>query len=135
MILYTHFNEHLKMDGLPNDLTKNLSYLKKKNIEGHVFMATTSRLLKYKEVHNHLIFKVDSNDKETNIYINSILDTPIGAKTLEKGQLSGLTFYVEHPPTTQIWFKDTELESKINPPDETGIPSVMIPWKKLPYPR
>ena len=135
MILYTHFNEHVNMDGLPPALIKNLSFLKKKNIEGHVFMATTSRLLKYKEVHNHLNFKVDSNDKKTNIYINSILDTPIGAKTLEKGQLSGLTFYVEHPPTTQIWYKDIEIKSKINPPDETGIPSVMIPWKKLPYPR
>jgi hypothetical protein len=134
MILYTHFNEHVKMAGLPNDLTKNLSYLKKKNVEGDIFIATSSRLLKYKELFDYVKFKVDSSDGITNIYIDSALNTPIGSKSLARDQLCGLTFYVDHPPSTRIWFQKKELEIEKNPKDESGQLSVMIPWKKLSYP-
>jgi hypothetical protein len=135
MILYTHFNEHVNMDGLPKALTKNLSYLKKKNFDGDVFIAASSRLLKYKELHDYLNFKVDSNDDLTNIHIDSIMDTPIGEKHLERNQLFGLTFYVDHPTKTKVWFNKEELEIKRNPKDESGNLSIMIPWKKLSYPR
>jgi hypothetical protein len=49
--------------------------------------------------------------------------------------LCGLTFYVDHPPLTKIWFQKKELEIEKNPKDESGKLSVMIPWKKLSYPR
>jgi len=135
MILYTHFNEHVNMNGLPPILLKNLSYLKKKNIEGDIFITTSSRLLKYKELYDYLNFKVDSSDGITNIYIDSALDTPIGNKSMAKDQLYGLTFYVDHPPSTKIWFQKKELEIQKNPEDESGKLSVMIPWKKLSYPK
>lgn len=135
MLLYTHFNEHVNMDGLPKVLTKNLSYLKKKNFEGDVFIATSSRLLKYKEVHDYLNFKVDSSNDLTNIHIDSKMDTPIGEKSVERNQLCGLTFYVDHPPKTKVWFNKEELAIKRNPKDESGNLSVMVPWKKLSYPR
>jgi len=134
MILYTHFNEHVNMNGLPAILIKNLSYLKKKNIEGDIFIATSSRLLKYKKLHDYLNFKVDSIDGMTNIYIDSVLDTPIGSKSLARDQLCGLTFYVDHPPSTRIWFQKKKIEIEKNPKDESGKLSVMIPWEKLSYP-
>jgi len=134
MILYTHFNEHVNMNGLPAILTKNLSYLKKKNIEGDIFIATSSRLLKYKELHDYLNFKVDSSDGMINIYIDSTLETPIGSKSLARDQLCGLTFYVDHPPSTRIWFQKKKIEIEKNPKDESGKLSVMIPWEKLSYP-
>jgi len=123
------------MNGLPPILLKNLSYLKKKNIEGDIFITTSSRLLKYKELYDYLNFKVDSSDGITNIYIDSALDTPIGNKSMAKDQLYGLTFYVDHPPSTKIWFQKKELEIQKNPEDESGKLSVMIPWKKLSYPK
>jgi hypothetical protein len=122
------------MNGLPAILIKNLSYLKKKNIEGDIFIATSSRLLKYKELHDYLNFKVDSIDGMTNIYIDSVLDTPIGSKSLARDQLCGLTFYVDHPPSTRIWFQKKKIEIEKNPKDESGKLSVMIPWEKLSYP-
>jgi len=135
MILYTHFNENVKMIGLPNDLIRNLFYLKKKNIEGDIFIATPSRLFKYKELHDYLNFKVDSSDGMTNIYIDSNLETPIGSKSLVRDQLCGLTFYVKAPSSTRIWFQKKKLEIKKNPKDEYGKLSVMIPWEKLSYPK
>ena len=115
-------------------LIKNLSYLKKKNIEGDIFITTSSRLLKYKELHDYLNFKVDSSDGLTNIYIDSTLETPIGSKSLARDQLCGLTFYVDRPPSTRIWFQNKTIEIEKNSKDESGKLSVMIPWGKLSYP-
>ena len=83
---------------------------------------------------DYVKFKVDSSDGITNIYIDSSLNTPIGSKSLARDQLCGLTFYVDHPPSTRIWFQKKELEIEKNPKDESGQLSVMIPWKKLSYP-
>ncbi len=83
---------------------------------------------------DYVKFKVDSSDRITNIYIDSVLNTPIRNKSLARDQLCGLTFYVDYPPSTRIWFQKKELEIEKNPKDESGRLSVMIPWKKLSYP-
>jgi len=134
MILYTHFNENVNMMGLPSGLKSNLEYLKRKVELGEIFLTTSSRLLKYKEINDNIKFSLQVKNKMTKIIISEVLHTPIGTKDINESQLSGLTFYTDFPEKTSIWFDNMEISSKINPPDETGKVSIMIPWKKLSYP-
>ena len=134
MILYTHFNENVNMVGLPSGLKSNLGYLKRKVETGEIFLTTSSRLLKYKEINDNIKFSLQVKNKMTKIIISEVLHTPIGTKGINASQLSGLTFYTDFPEKTSIWFDNIEILSKINPPDETGKVSIMIPWEKLSYP-
>lgn len=134
MVLYTHFNEHVKMSGLPYLLIKNLKYLKGKVDDGFIFMCTTSRLLKYKELLDYIRYTVLKSQKEIHIVIESEMGTPIGLKQIKYDQLQGLTFYTKFPEKTKIMFNNSFLKTEQNPKDETGEYSISIPWRKLEYP-
>ena len=92
MILYTHFNEHVKMTGLPQLLIKHLDYLKRKTIDKKVFMTTTSRLLKYKEIRENLIFQTKIMNDEMEIHISKEIKTPVGIKLVKHKHLQGITW-------------------------------------------
>jgi len=134
MILYTHFNENVSIMGLPKGLKNNLHFLKQKCESGEIFLTTSSRLLKYKEINDYINFSIEENGKNKKIVISKVLNTPIGSKNIDENQLNGLTFYTDEPETTSIWFENMPMSSKINSRDETGRFSVMIPWQKLSYP-
>jgi len=135
MILYTHFNEHVKMTGLPQLLIKHLDYLKRKTIDKTVFMTTTSRLLKYKEMRENLIFQTQIMNDEMEIHVSKEIETPVGIKLVKHEHLQGLTFYTDSPKKTKILFEQTPVKISVNSKDETGKQSVSIPWIKLNYPR
>ena len=135
MILYTHFNEHVDMSGLSLELVKNLTHLQRKVMEGDIFMATTSRLLKYKEVHDHLSYEILENNDETTIVIKDKIKTRVGEKSLTKKQLQGLTFYTDEPERFKIIMNEQSVSITINPKDETNRKSVSIRWRRLMYPR
>jgi len=66
--------------------------------------------------------------------LNDNLHTPLGIKPIENIYLQGLTFYIGLSESYSIVFKGEEINTIINPPDETGKKSITIPWKKLDYP-
>ena len=53
---------------------------------------------------------------------------------VKREHLQGLTFYIGLTGSYSIVFKGEEINTIINPPDETGKKSITIPWKKLDYP-
>ncbi len=134
MILYTHFNENVNIMGLPKGLKNNLHFLKQKCESGEIFLTTSSRLLKYKEINDYINFSIEENGKNKKIVISKVLNTPVGSRNIDENQLNGLTFYTDEPETTSIWFENMPISSRINSKDETGRYSVMIPWPKLSYP-
>ena len=134
MILYTHFNEHVDLGGLPQPLVKNLFYLQKHVVNGNILMGTTSRILKYKEIRDYLSYKIVETDNEVKIKVQDFIETPIGVKKIQENQLMGVTFYCDTPEKTTILLGKTKLDFKINPKDETGRQSISIPWQNLVYP-
>jgi hypothetical protein len=134
MILYTHFNENVDIGGLPEGLKENLKYLKRKVDNKEIFLATSSRLLKYKEICDNVSFNVKHANDEIQIFISDKLKSLIGTKNIRSNQLGGLTFYTNQPSKTSVWFNHAKLKTITNPQDETGNQSIKIPWEKLSYP-
>ena len=96
-----------------------------------ILVARTSRLLDYALAWKHLTFQTAEAEGFTGIRILSVTD-PVGGErkpTLE--DLAGITFYCTDPERTAVFLGDrllTAEEVSINPPDETGRPSISIPW-------
>ncbi len=132
MILYTHINENCST--LTNKLETYLHYLRELVNEKKILMATTSRLLKYKEISDYVSFDVIENDSTIILSIGQKIDLPFVSKSLSPKDLQGLTFYVEENKDYRLFMNDTEIPTVTNPPDELGFSSVMIPWEKLEYP-
>ena len=134
MILYTHFNENLT-DNIPNMLYKNLLALRDMVKRKDILMATTSRILKYWEISNHISFNVQNFDDKVIIVINDDLDCPIGKKPINRSHLNGLTFYTVNSKPHNVIFKNKLCKTTLNPPDKTGQKSLSIPWERLEYPQ
>tara|TARA_B100000678_G_scaffold290359_1_gene303107 strand:+ start:1401 stop:2621 length:1221 start_codon:yes stop_codon:yes gene_type:complete len=135
MIIYTHFNENVSItNGLPSGLLENLKYIQQQQIEGKLFVTTTSRLLKFKEVSSYLKCSTVKDEKRNQIIIPETIETPVGQKRIAKKDLQGITFYCEEPQKTKVFFKDHELMVATNSLDEIGKFSVSIPWEPLEFP-
>ena len=134
MILYTHFNEHVDQAGLPKLLVENLLYLQKHVSNGNILMSTSSRILKYKEIRDHLSYKIVEYDNKVKIEIQDFIETPVGVKQIKRKHLMGVTFYCDTPEKIIILLGNTKLDFTINSKDETGKQSISIPWEKLIYP-
>ena len=134
MIIYTHFNENLDIRELPPLLVKNLYHIKKCVVEKKIFLTTTSRLLKYREISLYLNYSVESRSDKIIIRIRKKINTPIGEKMLSKIHLQGITFYVNDAEKTSIYFGDDPIKVDKNRKDKTNRDSVTIPWIPLEFP-
>ena len=56
-------------------------------------MTTTSRLLKYKEMRENLIFQKKIMNDEMEIHVSKEFETSVGVKLVKRELLQGLTFF------------------------------------------
>ena len=93
---------------------------------GQILTATSRRLLGYCRTFETLRFTVKSIGDDTYIY----LCTEYGGE-----DLNGLTWYVDRPDKVSLYInEEIHRNLQINPPDETGKPSVSIKWSALIFP-
>ena len=136
LVLYTHMGEHLDLAaGLPAELVTQLHVLQGLQRDGHLLVATTGRLLRYREVNGELSWQITTDGDRAVIEIAPQLDTPIGSNRLAEHDLQGLTFYIGRAKVAQVRFDGRAIACNLNPADEEGRVSVSIPWLPLEYPR
>ena len=136
LIIYTHMTENLPAArGLPDGLEAGLKNLKRAHDEGRLLVATSGRLLRYRELSQFVDYHATASDGGTLITIAPRLSTPVGDLALAPSDLNGLTFHVDDPDKVEVTFGGKVLATASNPPDETGRPSISIPWVALEYPR
>lgn len=128
--------EHLDLAaGLPAELVTQLHVLQGLQRDGHLLVATTGRLLRYREVNGELSWQITTDGDRAVIEIAPQLDTPIGSNRLAEHDLQGLTFYIGRAKVAQVRFDGRAIACNLNPADEEGRVSVSIPWLPLEYPR
>jgi len=135
LVIYTHMCEGLNsLTQFPGELYTALNHISQKFQQKKLLVATTSRLLQYSEIINNLEYNSYTENNFDIINIESYIKT-LGEKfKITESFLQGVTFYCQHPGKTKVIFQKKELEIVQNPKDQTGIPSVSIPWKQLEYP-
>ncbi len=135
LVLYTHMCEGVSnFRKLPHKLTSNFEFLSKMYYEGNLLITTTFRLLQYNEVHNNIVWQINSEDGITKIEIFPYINVLGVELKLSEDMLQGITFYCDDPRKTTIFFDSKPIKIQRNAKDITGKYSVTIPWQKLEYP-
>ncbi len=130
MLLYTHMNENLpEGQALPPDVEQGfkllVDYARKKDL----MVTTAARLLQYADLTENLNLEVQQKSSLTEIHLTPKADCPIRAKNLQ-----GVTVYCSEPARTTLYYDGLPLAVEVNPPDQSGLGSVSVPWDKLEYP-
>lgn len=135
LVIYTHMCEGLNsLTKFPRDLYTDFSHISRKFLEKKLLITTTSRLLRYSEITNNLVWHLYKNDDIDIIKIEPYINSLGERHKIRETELQGLTFYCQSTTKLKILFGEKELETIQNPKDQTGRLSVSIPWKKLEYP-
>ncbi|MFC4767604.1 hypothetical protein [Effusibacillus consociatus] len=98
---------------------------------GKILVARTSRLLNYSVAQQFVHYVTAQRNGRTVIAIKSIQDPLFGKQEVTIDKVRGLTFYVDDPQNAKIVINRRAVpkeEIQINPPDETGRPSIGIKW-------
>lgn len=126
-VLYTHLGKiRDRCEPLRSPARCALRLLAEEFRAGRVLVATTRRLLRYREALRkaHVAASADGEGLRVDL---------TGA---DRGRLEGLTLYVADPGRTRVMVDGNPVEGlRPNPPDHTGRPSVSLPWRPLVFPR
>jgi hypothetical protein len=101
---------------------------------GGILVTTTRRLLEYRHAARTIVFRCRWCAE------GLCIDLSVGTKENSCGKrccadLSGLTFYVPDPRVAHLTIDGQEVLSyHRNEPDQTGRPSVSLPWRRLSFP-
>ena len=127
MILYTHLGSNRRRDSwMPPAARGCLENLARFNRDGKIFIATTTRLLRYLEMIENIRFTVRETAGGTEIHLQIPNDVD--------ADFQGLTLYCTEPGKTALFFQERSLEIQMNHPDNSGLPSISIPWRRLEFP-
>jgi len=113
---------------------ENLSALRRLadyQYRGEILVARTSRLLTYAVSQKYVRYATASHLGHTYINIQAIDDPVFGSYVPPLDELRGLTFYCPDPAATTLLVSMTALapsEITLNPPDESGRPSLSVRW-------
>lgn len=131
-ILYTHLGKIRSYDEPFESPTREaFRQLADMQARKEILVATTRRLLGFAAALDQLSGRMTSDGTGTRVDL-TLSGTPIA---LTARDLSGVTVYVTDPAHTRLFVGNTEVTGVVrNPPDETGRPSLMIPWPKLAFP-
>jgi hypothetical protein len=133
-ILYTHLGKSADRERpLRGESVAALHHLAERVRAGRILLTTTRRLLEYAGSRRTHRFRVAREDDWALVHIEG----PNGEESTgrEDGALDGLTFYVDDPEKTRLFFNGRERSDlRRNPPDETGRRSVSVPWIPLRLP-
>ena len=132
VIIYTHLGKNSGFPYISEKTQKALRLLAKKYKQGDLYVTTTSKLLKYYVNKKYLKWHSDTNERGTNIYIESISDPVRGTFIPTIDDMRGITFYTDKPNNTHIFIQNNEiLDVKKNNPDYKHKQSIMIKLKSL----
>ena len=124
MAVYTHLFR--RPAGMPLDRVdwSPLVDLMRRHRAGTIQVTTTSRLLAYAEMQARVAWEAGPSADGVQIRV-----TPAAPHDLQ-----GLTFYVPDARRASVMVGGEAIAVDRNPPDETGQPSVTIPWRPLRWP-
>lgn len=132
-IIYTHLGINNGFPYIGESSRDALKKLKKYNDNGHIYVTTTNKLLKYYVNTKYLKWKEEYHGDSLRIYINNITDPVRGSFVPSLDDLSGVTFYSENPHKTKVFVGGTEVSDlQLNGKDENSYYSVSIKINKLP---
>ncbi len=126
-LLYTHLGK-LGPGGrqFPESSVAGFRRLAEVSDAGTILVATTRRVLDYCRFRDRIDARQHRDGDRVHIELTG--DASLTA-------LAGLTFHCADPARTTLNFNGREVSPlRRNPPDETGRPSVSIPWTRLTYP-
>lgn len=129
-VLYTHLGKVKdRARPIPEAGRSALRSLARARDDGRILVTTTRRLLDYCDatrnilVTTDMIGDVERVDVETNASVTETM-------------LQGLTVYVMNPRRTRLFVNGVErADVQHNAADDTGRPSVTLPWARLTFPR
>lgn len=133
-VLYTHLGKSADRERpMRGETVAALHRLAERVREGRILLTTTRRLLEYAGSRRTHWFRVAREGDWALVHIEG----PNGEESTgrEDGALEGLTFYVDDPEKTRLFFNGRERSDlRRNPPDGTGRRSVSVPWIPLRLP-
>jgi hypothetical protein len=134
-ILYTHLG---KTDdaSLPfnPEAVNAFRRLAQESRSGRILVTTTRRLLGYRRAVRETTYDSGCDGEGLSIHVN-MQSNKASASALSMNDLDGLTFYVPDPGATRVTIDGREIRNtRRNPRDHTGQPSVSLPWPALEFP-
>lgn len=101
---------------------------------GDILVTTTRRLLAYRRAVREIAFDCTSDEQGLHIALSTQKsDTTLLGLSIS--DMEGLTFYVPSPHATDMTIDGQCVTNlQCNPVDETGCPSVSLPWGRLSFP-
>ncbi|MCI5211117.1 MAG: hypothetical protein D3910_20560, partial [Candidatus Electrothrix sp. ATG2] len=106
IIIYTHLAKAVISNRgkrlFPKEEENSFELLGDYYHKGLIWVATTSQLLQFKMVHDHLNWHSDKKKNEIIIEITGINDPVSGIRIPEKKELAGICFYSPQPKITRI---------------------------------
>ena len=128
LILYTHLGQprHLSGDLFPGPDREALARLAAYYHDGRIWVAPTGQLLTYWLAHQKIAWQVSRRDERIFIDVEKIDDPTTGPRTPAKEELSGICFYSPEPNATVIRVDSETVDTRVYPPDHTGMGMVGI---------
>jgi hypothetical protein len=135
-ILYTHLGKFRDPARPFSAATRvALERLAIRQASGDILVTTTQRVLDYCRMTEQVSFA--STAERDTTWLDVSRDAPASSgEGLNSGNLQGLTVYVDQPSTTRVRVSGRECtDLRRNPPDQSGRPSVSLPWTRLEFPQ
>ncbi len=136
MILYTHLGKiHSHDEPLPPHMREALRLVARYQAAGRILVTTTRRILDHARARREALVNVSASPQTCSVSLfcpESLLEAGIGDP---RSALSGLTVYVPPAEKYGMTLNGTEVSAfSTNPPDETGRPTLSLPWPRLRFP-
>ena len=134
-ILYTHLGK-ISDPRVPFDADATTAFrrLREEFLAGRILVTTTRRLLGYRRALREVTFATRLDGKSLHLEVNTESSKDWGGE-LSRADVAGLTFYVPDPANTSMTIDGQQVaELRCNHPDQTGRPSVSLPWARLEFP-
>jgi hypothetical protein len=132
MLVYTHPWRSPGSSLVSPEAASALRGLAREHHEGRILVTTTRKLLRYNVAWRWLDWTVRTDRGPLDVVIRDIDDPVTGRRAPSPGELEGITFYTPEPTRTRVILPDGSTPTlDRNPPDQSGVASVTIPWKRL----
>ncbi len=129
LILYTHLGMP-RSDPGPLFLAPDrqaLEFLADMYHHGVIWVATTARLLTYRQVQQTLRWDVLRQGDQLGIHLHTVADPLRSLRQPTVEEVAGLSFYTDRATATKLFLDGRELATRPMPPDHTGRGGLMIP--------
>lgn len=136
MIVYTHLGKNSDCQQvIARETQEALRNLEQEYRRGRIYVTTTSKILNYHHSWQYLVWSHQQSDGLMKIYIDRLDDPVFGQRHPTAEQLQGLTFFVPDSRRADVYLRGVKMKDiRRNPPDESGVESISIPFTKLQFP-